>query len=192
MMTPLDPKLRALVDLAEGELDPLPDDVANAVHARLTASTASGLKLVVIAGALVVAAVVAAVNVVRPAVERPPDVKAPSVAVEHVEQAPAPVEVVAPVAPAPPPVIKPPSETKLIDDARHAVHETRLDEATRLLRRHARIYPGGKLAEEREALLVLIAIRSNDPNAHAKRDAFASRYPQSLFVRMLEEASRAR
>lgn len=68
-------------------------------------------------------------------------------------------------------------ELELLRRARKAVREGRSGAAQAALRSHADAYPKGQLAEEREALLVVV--RCNDGKTQSGRAAFEASYPRS-------------
>ncbi len=168
-LEPLDPALRTLIDLAESDLSPVPADVDAGMRARLDRS----LFARVAASKLALAGVVAAVAVGAVAFglrEAPP---------------PAPVDV-APAASAAP---EAPAETALIDAARAALRRGDLDDAARDLDEHARTYPHGALAEERDALAALLDLRKG-ASPDDVLSAFSRAHPGSVHRAMLEEAVR--
>lgn len=68
-------------------------------------------------------------------------------------------------------------ELELLRRARHALRQGRLAGAKEALRAHARSYAKGQLAEEREALLVVV--RCTDGDVNTGRAAFKAAYPSS-------------
>jgi len=80
-------------------------------------------------------------------------------------------------------------ELELIQGAQASYADGDLPAALQLLAEHARWFPNGRLAEEREALRVRSLARSGrDAEAHAALHAFASRFPHSMLLPHLREA----
>jgi hypothetical protein len=123
-------------------------------------------------------------------------VPSPIVVVQRVEvRVEVPVEVPAPVrAPLPPPAAPRPratdtldAEQRLLDTARAALVQQRPDAALEALQQHAKGYPAGQLAEERDALEVQALWKvGRDAEARSKGAAFRRRYPQSIFDAALD------
>lgn len=147
---------------------------------------------------------------------RPPPAPLPSASIAPPEEAPeaptareaptveAPI-VEAPIAeapasappPLPPPHVKraaePPStlreEQVLLDTARAALVSQRASDALSSLEHHARAFPSGELAEQREALAVQALVLSGDlAAARTRAAAFKKKYPQSVFLAGVEAA----
>jgi hypothetical protein len=79
------------------------------------------------------------------------------------------------------------AERALLDVARSAFGRGEGDEALAALARHERLFPGGQLAEEREALAVrslILARRASEARARAAR--FRKRYPTSVMLPAVE------
>jgi hypothetical protein len=84
------------------------------------------------------------------------------------------------------------AERKWIEMARTALARGRVDGALAALRRHARQYPGGQLAEERDSLLVQALVAKGDyAQARAQAARFGRQHPQSLFSPAIEQALRS-
>jgi hypothetical protein len=84
------------------------------------------------------------------------------------------------------------AERKLVEMARTALGRGQTDGALAALRRHARVFPTGQLAEERESLLVqALVVKGDFPQARAQATRFARRYPHSLFSPVVEQAVRS-
>jgi hypothetical protein len=107
---------------------------------------------------------------------------------------PDPVETVAPVASiAPPTARKPPSviespdaEVKLLERAQDALR-TRSGEALALCTEHARRFPQGLLAQEREVIAIEALTQAGKlPEAQARAARFATSYPNSTHLRRVE------
>jgi hypothetical protein len=116
----------------------------------------------------------------------PPDPTAEPIAAP-LQSAPAPVS---PQAPASAPASSGESlaaERALLDVARSAFGRGESDEALAALARHEKLFPGGQLAEEREALAVrslVLAGRAGEARARAAR--FRKRYPASVMLLAVE------
>ncbi len=101
----------------------------------------------------------------------------------------------APVSPMPKkasavPLSKLAAEQPLLDMARSAIMSGRAQAALVTLRRHARDFPEGELAEEREALFVQALAQSGDQAAAAaKAGHFRKRFPQSIFLPSVDAAA---
>jgi hypothetical protein len=84
------------------------------------------------------------------------------------------------------------AEQALLDVARAALARGRADEALSPLDRHARQYPRGMLAEEREALAVNVLVTLGLYDQARERSArFLARYPGSLLRASVEAAVEA-
>ncbi len=77
-------------------------------------------------------------------------------------------------------------ELELLRRARKALREGRSGAAQAALRSHAGAYPRGQLAEEREALLVVV--RCDDGKAQTGRAAFEASYPRSHHLAAIRAA----
>ena len=81
------------------------------------------------------------------------------------------------------------AERKLVEMARTALARGQVDGALASLHRHARQYPNGRLAEERDGLLVQAMVAKGDyAQARARAARFARQYPHSLFSPAIEQA----
>jgi len=79
------------------------------------------------------------------------------------------------------------AERALLDVARTAVGRSDGASALRAAEEHARKFPRGALAEEREAMIVqALRLLHRDDEARARLDRFRSRYPTSLLRPALE------
>jgi hypothetical protein len=155
-----------------------------------------------------------AVQVVEGARERPVPALVGS---ERTATRPEPTPIPVPAPPSPPPVAVPSSapaarlprstrangangadgqgddrlaaERSLLEIARVALVRGQAAGALAALERHARQFPSGALAEEREGLLVqaLVAARQYD-RARERAARFNQRYPRSLFAPVVEQA----
>lgn len=122
----------------------------------------------------------------------PPPASAPAPTVDTIaaplQSAPAPASPQAPAsAPASPSESSLASERALLDVARSAFGRGESDEALAALARHEKLFPGGQLAEEREALAVrslVLAGRASEARARANR--FRKRYPTSVMLPAVE------
>jgi TolA-binding protein len=84
------------------------------------------------------------------------------------------------------------AERRLIEDARTSLTRGLSEEALATLRHHARAFPRGRLAEERESLLVQALItKGRYAQARQRAELFERKYPKSLFQPIVEEALRA-
>lgn len=81
------------------------------------------------------------------------------------------------------------AETRLVDTARAALAHGDFAAALAAATTHERRFPAGRLAEEREAILIqaLAGARRGD-DARARADAFRARYPSSFFLPLVERA----
>ena len=83
-------------------------------------------------------------------------------------------------------------ERRLLDSARAAFGRRNWSEAEHTLSRHARLYPEGTLAEDRDALLVRVLFASEQfADAETKARAFLSRYPTSLHAARIAQLRRS-
>jgi hypothetical protein len=84
------------------------------------------------------------------------------------------------------------AERKWIEMARTALARGRVDGALAALRHHARVYPSGQLAEERDSLLVQSLVAKGDyAQARAQAARFGRQHPRSLFSPAIEQALRS-
>jgi hypothetical protein len=103
-----------------------------------------------------------------------------------VEAAAAPVAAVAPV-----PKDSLGEERALLDGARLAISQGRLEEAQGLLERHATSFPEGRLGEEREALNIRLLLRQGNAREAARLAArFRRVHPHSIQQPGIDEALR--
>jgi len=76
--------------------------------------------------------------------------------------------------------------------ARTALARGRVDGALAALRHHARMYPSGQLAEERDGLLVQSLVAKGDyAQARIQAARFARQHPHSLFAPAIDQALRS-
>jgi hypothetical protein len=121
----------------------------------------------------------------EPRIVPPPPEPAPEVVVAPVDE---------PVAAPPPrsPEVEEESlgdEMALVARAQTALHRGLYASALSALDEHARRFPRGDLAEEREALAVQALARAGrDDEARARADRFESRYPRSVLVPVVRAA----
>ena len=81
------------------------------------------------------------------------------------------------------------AERTLLADARAAMQSSQVARALAILDDHARRFPRGQLAEERDAVRVAALWRSGDHDAARRRaDEFARRHPDSLFLPSVQRA----
>lgn len=203
-MTDLSPDARALLASLAVSHEP-PPDAAERVRARVAVQVAAPPPAAVrpswyaVVGLGVVAVLVAWWSTRTPASVAPPvaaprpvpAIVAPAPATAPVVVAPAPVEVPAPtvvaptVAPAPRPAQVEerddlPAELRLIQRAQTALAAGDAAGAQSALRTHARTFPRGHLAEEREALGVQVLCASGrTEEARRAGAAFVARHPGS-------------
>jgi hypothetical protein len=79
------------------------------------------------------------------------------------------------------------AEQALLDPARAALARGDGKGALALLDQHARRFPDGALAQEREAMTIHALVRAGEPErARGRADAFHARYPDSLLWPMIE------
>lgn len=205
-MSDLSSDARGLLDAGRRAHDPPPAARARVrarVDARLQNPGAPRLRALprwlTLVGAIAVVALVAwfvrrPVTAPAPAVARPPvTAPAPVAAPAPVTApAPAPTPVVAPApiaasAPAAAPRTRPqlPADTfaeelRLVTAAQRALAQSQLDLADRSLREHARRFPRGQLAEERDATRALVTCSRGDRDASAREAArFLAAHPRS-------------
>ena len=80
-------------------------------------------------------------------------------------------------------------ERVLIDRARAALRAGQAQRARQVLRRHAKRFPRGFLAEERQSLVVRVLVKMGRRDlARKKAKRFLKRYPKSLQRRRVERA----
>jgi trimeric autotransporter adhesin len=80
-------------------------------------------------------------------------------------------------------------ERALLEKARTALAAGDADGALAAVSRHARLYPAGQLAEERDSLRVRAAAsRGDDADVQTLGAEFTRHYPQSLFLPSVREA----
>jgi hypothetical protein len=109
-----------------------------------------------------------------------------------VETAAASVQLPAPTSPpatgsAPGPGDSLAAERALLDVARSAFGRGEGDEALAALARHEKLFPGGQLAEEREALTVRsLVLAGHQREARARAARFRKRYPTSVMLPAVE------
>jgi hypothetical protein len=107
------------------------------------------------------------------------------------------VDAGASVSPAPPSAPRPAperddlaQERSLLEAARTALLRRDASGTLAMLQKHATRYPNGRLAEERDALIVqALALAGRGDEARARTEAFEKRYPQSLFLPSVRGAS---
>lgn len=81
------------------------------------------------------------------------------------------------------------AERRLVEMARTALTRGQTDGAMSALRRHARLFPRGQLAEERDGLLVQALVAKGDfTQARARAEDFYRMYPHSLFSPVVDQA----
>jgi len=96
-----------------------------------------------------------------------------------------------PVVPAPPDTLG--EERTLLDRARQAIVQGRIAEASSLLDRHAAEFGAGRLAEEREALVIRLLVREGrEREARARAVRFREQHPHSIQLPGIEDALRGR
>jgi hypothetical protein len=84
------------------------------------------------------------------------------------------------------------AERRLIEMARTALAGGNSDGALVALHRHARVFPRGQLAEERDSLFVqALVAKGHFTLARQRALHFAQKYPHSLFQPVVEEALRS-
>jgi hypothetical protein len=118
----------------------------------------------------------------------PPAASAPA---PTAETAASPVQLPAPAPPAPVSAPAPgdslAAERALLDVARSAFGRGEGDEALGALARHEKLFPGGQLAEEREALTVRsLVLAGHEREARARAARFRKRYPTSVMLPAVE------
>jgi hypothetical protein len=84
------------------------------------------------------------------------------------------------------------AERKLLEGARSALVKGDDDGAIASLRRHARIFANGQLAEERDALLIRALVGKGDyAQARERTNRFHQQHPRSLFSEVVDQAMRS-
>jgi hypothetical protein len=84
------------------------------------------------------------------------------------------------------------AERKLVEMARSALARGHIDGALASLRRHARGFPKGQLAEERDSLFVQALVAKGDfVRARSHAEYFHRHYPHSLFSPVVDQALRS-
>jgi hypothetical protein len=79
------------------------------------------------------------------------------------------------------------SEASLLQRARRLAGD-RPTEALRILAEHARVYPSGILAPEREVLAIqILRAQSRTSEANSRLTAFRQHYPDSVYLERLEK-----
>jgi hypothetical protein len=149
----------------------------------------------------------------RPEPSRQEPAAADATPVAHVapppQIAPVPSPIAVPITPTPPPqpstapAAQPTASTKgavvtasdlareraIIEVARTAVSRGRISAALDAIERHAREFPKGQLAEEREGLRVIALARGGrSEEAEQRASAFRKRYPKSVLLPATEAA----
>ncbi|HEX6836980.1 MAG TPA: outer membrane protein assembly factor BamD [Polyangia bacterium] len=82
------------------------------------------------------------------------------------------------------------AERSLLTDARSALQSGDTARALTILTAHARRFPRGQLAEERDALEIVALARAGDqPRARARAEEFVRRHPHSLFLPSVRQAA---
>jgi hypothetical protein len=85
------------------------------------------------------------------------------------------------------------AERALLEEARMAMARGSAPEAIAALRRHETAFPRGRLAEERDAMLVQALARAGlGGEAEGRAKAFRERFPGSLFMPVVDGAVKAR
>jgi hypothetical protein len=80
----------------------------------------------------------------------------------------------------------------MIDTARAALARGDFEAALAAAEKHARAFPRGRLAEERDAIAVqALAGAKRGPEARARADAFRAKYPKSMLLPIVEDAVRS-
>jgi hypothetical protein len=81
------------------------------------------------------------------------------------------------------------AERRLLESARTALVAGEHDAAIASLRRHARVFSDGQLAEERDALLIRALVGKGDyPQARERASRFHRQHPRSLFAGVVDQA----
>lgn len=81
-------------------------------------------------------------------------------------------------------------ERKLLDEARRALARGEAQAGVASLERHVKRFPKGALVEEREALYVrVLAAAGNDEAASRRAAGFQRRFPNSIFLPVVERAA---
>lgn len=119
-------------------------------------------------------------------VEEPSPARAPSVEAPPAEATPAPRRAARPT------LADREEERTLIELARAALARGNDDAAMDALARHARRFPRGALAEEREGLRIIALARRDPERAGAAADRFARRHPESVLLPAIRRALQER
>ncbi|WP_394842796.1 hypothetical protein LZC95_37710 [Pendulispora brunnea] len=83
------------------------------------------------------------------------------------------------------------TERALVETARAALARADAPHALVVLERHAHDFPNGSFAEEREALAIQALVKTGDVAAAKTRgDRFRQHYPRSLFMPVVNDATR--
>jgi len=83
------------------------------------------------------------------------------------------------------------AERALVETARAALARADATQALSVLARHAHDFPNGSFAEEREALAIQALVKTGDAAAAKSRgEHFRQRYPRSLFLPVVNDATR--
>jgi TolA-binding protein len=81
------------------------------------------------------------------------------------------------------------AERNLLEISRTALGRGKIDWALAALRRHARLYPNGQLAEERDGLMVQALVGKGDyAQARERATRFHRQHPHSLFAPAVDQA----
>jgi hypothetical protein len=84
------------------------------------------------------------------------------------------------------------AERKLVEMARSALARGHTDRALSALRTHARSFPNGQLAEERDSLMVqALVAKGESAQARERAARFQKQHPGSLFGPVVEQALRS-
>jgi outer membrane protein assembly factor BamD (BamD/ComL family) len=79
----------------------------------------------------------------------------------------------------------------LVETGRSALGRGDWASALAALDKHAREFPHGRLAEERDVLRVqALALGGRTDEARTRAEAFRARYPKSVFLPLLDDALR--
>ena len=89
------------------------------------------------------------------------------------------------------PVSADPAEALLLDQARAALRRRLSDDARTALDRHQRLFPGGQLAEERDVLLIEVALLQNRlEDANELLGQYGDQHPRGSLRRRVEDLQR--
>lgn len=203
----LPPLLDEALAVLRGRVDPTPPPevasrllerwAASAVAAPIAAGVATKLVVALVAGGTLVGAGVGA-WAARTWLPVEPKVVEVVKTVEVVREVEVPVRVEVPVptpAPSPEPkrpVVSDPAlarERVLVDTARSAVLKADGAAALKAVEAHAREFPKGRLAEERESLAVqALVVAGRRAEAMARAEAFHRVFPRSLLGPVVDDA----